>query len=267
MTAMVKDKLRDKRLVANSFSRAAPTYDSVAGLQRDTADCLLSWLPDIEPKVVMDLGSGTGYASPQLRARYPQALLLSLDLAEGMLAYARDRHALAQHKHVCGDAEQLPLADNSVDLVFSSLAVQWCECPELLFAELARVLKPGGQVLVATLGPATLVELKRAWAAVDDDCHVNEFLPLAQVNEAAVVLEPVKQEAQLRVLEYGKLGQLTHELKALGAHNVNARSHQGLSTRERLRKLTQAYERTRLTSGALPASYELYFCHWRKPQS
>ncbi|WP_432696373.1 malonyl-ACP O-methyltransferase BioC [Marinobacterium sp. YM272] len=263
MTAM----LRDKRLVASSFSRAAATYDSVAGLQRDTADRLLTWLPDMEPEVVMDLGSGTGYASPKLRAHYPQALLLSLDLAEGMLAYARGQHQLAQHCQVCGDAEQLPLADNSVDLVFSSLAIQWCERPELLFAELRRVLKPGGRVIVATLGPATLAELKQAWAAVDADRHVNEFWPLARIQDAAKSLHQVEQQTQLRVLEYGKLGQLMHELKALGAHNVNARNHQGLSSRTRLKTLTQAYEGMRLTSGSLPASYELYYCHWRKPQS
>lgn len=263
MTAM----LRDKRLVASSFSRAAATYDSVAGLQRETADHLLSWLPDIEPQVVMDLGSGTGYASPQLKARYPQALLLSLDLAEGMLAFARGRHSLQQHQHVCGDAEQLPLADSSVDLVFSSLAIQWCEQPDLLFAELERVLKPGGQILVATLGPTTLVELKQAWSAVDDDRHVNEFPPLESILGASASLQLERQETQLRVLEYGKLGQLTHELKALGAHNVNARSRQGLSNRACLKRLTQAYDRARMASGALPASYELYFCHWRKPQS
>lgn len=263
MTAM----LRDKRMVASSFSRAASTYDSVAGLQRDTADELLAWLPDIAPQVVMDLGSGTGYASPQLKDRYPQAMLLSLDLAEGMLAFARDKHQLDQHGHVCGDAEQLPLADNSVDLVFSSLAIQWCERPALLFTELQRVLKPGGQVVVATLGPMTLTELKQAWAAVDDDRHVNDFWPLETLRGFSSAFQEVNQEVRLKVLEYGKLGQLMHELKALGAHNVNARSRQGLSSRARLKNLTRAYDGMRLANGSLPASYELYYWHWRKPLS
>ncbi|GGB88312.1 malonyl-[acyl-carrier protein] O-methyltransferase [Marinobacterium zhoushanense] len=256
--------VRDKRLVAQSFSRAAPTYDSVAGLQRSVADSLLARLPDATPEVVLDLGSGTGYASTSLRQRYPQALLLSLDLAEGMLGYARSRHSLTSHHHVCGDAEALPLADNSVDLIYSSLAIQWCEQPACLFAELRRVLKPGGWMLIATLGPGTLAELKQAWAQVDDDCHVNEFCPLSELRAAAAGLVSLDESIEQRVLEYDQLGELMHELKALGAHNVNPRQQQGLSGISRLRTLSRAYDGMRLDSGALPASYEVYYLAWMK---
>ncbi len=255
-------QVRDKRLVAQSFSRAAATYDSVAALQRAVADQLINQLPVMTPEVVLDLGSGTGYATPLLRARYPQAQLFSLDLAEGMLAYARGRHRLESHHHICGDAEALPLADASVDLIFSSLAIQWCEQPRRLFAELARVLKPGGRALLATLGPATLSELRRAWAAVDDDRHVNEFLPLVQLEAAADALRPCWQQTELRVLEYERLGELMHELKALGAHNVNPRRRQGLSGPARLRILARAYDEQRLSNGRLPASYEIYYLDW-----
>lgn len=260
---------RDKRLVAQSFSRAAHTYDSVAGLQRSVADTLLAQLPQGSPEVVLDLGSGTGYASPILRERYPQALLLSLDLAEGMLGYARERHHREshhreRHRHICGDAESLPLADNSVDLIYSSLAIQWCEQPHDLFAELHRVLKPGGRVLIATLGPGTLVELKQAWRAVDDDRHVNEFCPLGVLEEASQGLISVAQKIEQRVLEYIQLGALMHELKALGAHNVNPRRQQGLSGIARLKTLSRAYDEQRLDSGALPASYEIYYLEWIK---
>jgi len=260
--------VRDKRLVAQSFSRAAQTYDSVAGLQRSVADTLLAWLPDclpdFGPQVVLDLGSGTDYASPVLHERFPQALLLSLDLAEGMLRFARSHRQQARHLHICGDAEALPLADSSVDLIYSSLAVQWCEQPQRLFAELRRVLKPGGRVLIATLGPNTLSELKRAWARVDSDRHVNEFCPLAELDSAALGLTARRRSIEQRVLEYGQLGELMHELKALGAHNVNPRQQQGLSGTSRLRALARAYEEQRLDNGALPASYEVYYLEWMK---
>ncbi|MBV1787004.1 malonyl-ACP O-methyltransferase BioC [Marinobacterium sp. D7] len=260
MNAMV----RDKRLVARSFSRAAATYDSVAGLQRSVADALLARLPQGSPGVVLDLGSGTGYASETLRRRYPQALLLSLDLAEGMLGYARSRQPLTSHHHICGDAEALPLADNSVDLIYSSLAIQWCEQPLDLFAELRRVLKPGGQLLIATLGPETLIELKQAWARVDDDRHVNEFCPLLALRAAAAGLASLDESIERRVLEYDHLSELMHELKALGAHNVNPRQQQGLSGISRLRTLSRAYDELRLENGALPASYEVYYLAWMK---
>lgn len=254
--------LRDKRLVAQAFSRAAQTYDSVAWLQREVASRLLQQLPAMQPRVVLDLGSGTGYASAALRGRYPQAQLISLDLAEGMLAFSRQRGALSRHHHLCADAEQLPLADGSVDLIFSSLAIQWCQRPRQLFAELARVLRPGGRLLVATLGPATLHELKHAWAAVDEDPHVNAFLPLPELTAAAQGMRLMTQSTALRVLEYERLGELMHELKALGAHNVNPRRQRGLAGPARLRILTRAYDALRLDNGQLPASYEIYYLDW-----
>lgn len=257
---------RDKRLVARAFSRAAPTYDSVAQLQREVADRLLQWVPPGPAARVLDLGCGTGHASGALRALYPQAQLLSLDLAEGMLQYARQRRQHPQH-FVCGDAEALPLADASVELIFSSLAIQWCEQPEKLFSELARVLRPGGRVLIATLGPATLHELRRAWAAVDDDRHVNDFLPLNRLLEAASGLQTRRQARELRRLEYAQLGELTQGLRALGAHNVNPRRQRGLAGPSRLRILARAYAEQRLENGQLPASYEVYYLELTRKQA
>lgn len=257
--------MRDKRLVAQAFSRAASSYDSVAGLQRAVADELLEWLPiDDAPMRVLDLGSGTGYASAPLNARYPQAHLLGVDLAEGMLRFARQQNILAGQHFVCGDAEALPLASASIDLIFSSLAIQWCEAPAQLFREVARVLKPGGRFLVSTLGPQTLLELKRAWSQVDDDVHVNEFTALERLLDQVGALTLQRQETKIKRLEYDRLGQLMHELKALGAHNVNSRRQRGLSGPARLRALTRAYETMRLDNGRLPASYEIYFLELSK---
>jgi malonyl-CoA O-methyltransferase len=250
---------RDKRRVAQAFSRAAESYDSVAQLQRDIADRLLQWLPEQVEGKLLDLGCGTGYAAPHLHARYPESPLLHLDLAHGMLSFAREQRPVPGAFYLCGDAEQLPLADASVELIWSSLAVQWCEQPDRLMAELARVLKPGGRCLLATLGPDTLHELKRAWAAVDDDVHVNSFTALEQLLAHNICLKLSRCETEYRVLRYNRLQELMLELKALGAHNVNSRREQGLSSRQRLIRLLDAYERQRQADGSLPATYEVYY--------
>lgn len=258
---------RDKRKVAQAFSRAAESYDSVAQLQRDIADRLMHWLPPEVEGNLLDLGCGTGYAAPHLRERYSRAPLLHLDLAHGMLTFARDQRSVAGAHYLCGDAEQLPLADACVDLVWSSLAVQWCEQPERLLAELSRVLRPGGRCLLATLGPDTLYELKRAWAAVDDDVHVNSFIPLEQLLAHNKGLRLARCETEYKVLRYNRLQELMHELKALGAHNVNSRREQGLSSRQRLVRLLDAYERQRQPDGTLPATYEVYYLElFKEPQ-
>jgi len=109
---------------AESFSRAAASYDSVAELQRAVGGELLQRLPPLLPTRWLDLGSGTGHFTRRLAERYPQAEGVALDLAEGMLRHARQQGGAGHF--IAGDAERLPLPDGSLDLMFSSLAVQWC---------------------------------------------------------------------------------------------------------------------------------------------
>lgn len=250
-----------KKDVADSFGRAARQYDSVAGLQRDVGAKLLGSLdalPDATT-TILDLGCGTGYFSADLRSLYPHAKYLGLDLALGMVEYARDRYPDAGDWLV-GDAEALPLAADSVDLVFSSLAVQWCYRPQHLFAELARVLRPGGRCVFTSLGPHTLCELRNAWAAVDAHQHVNTFLPCAELESAAGAVPGLRLDLhseQFR-MEYDRVRDLLAELKTLGAHNMNQDRPAGLTSRRALQGMLQAYEAYR-DEGVLPATYDVIF--------
>src|SRR5690606_3400762 len=153
-------------VIARHFGAAAPHYDQHARLQRDVADRLSAFLPQqLNAEVVLDLGCGTGYCSERLRRRLPDSHLLCLDLALPMLKRSALRGV--EGSLVCADAVALPFPGSSVDLLFSSLAIQWCEDLPQLFAEVRRVLRPGGLALFSTFGPATLQELREAWAEVD----------------------------------------------------------------------------------------------------
>ncbi|QIB67634.1 malonyl-ACP O-methyltransferase BioC [Kineobactrum salinum] len=250
-----------KRDIAASFSRAAQRYDSVAALQRDVGERLLTLLDreSRDPDTVLDLGCGTGYCQPRLQARFPAARYLGMDIAAGMLEYARSRHPGAANWAV-GDAEALPLAAASQTLVYSSLAFQWCYRPELLFAELSRVLRPGGLCLFTSLGPATLRELRAAWAAVDAGQHVNSFMPGEALQQAVERLPGVRLawHTERVVMRYPRVGDLLAELKTLGAHNMNSGRSGGLTSRRQLAGMVQAYEQYREPAG-LPATYEVIF--------
>ena len=266
----------DKRKVAKSFSDAAAQYDDVAQLQRDIGESLfarMQGLSQLDSLAVadarwLDIGSGTGYFSQRLAQAYPQLNVTGLDIAQGMLAFAKEKRPCDNLTWLCGDAESLPLASNSVDLAFSSLAIQWCQQPHQLFAEIARVLKPSGVFVFATLGPQTLHELKAAWQHVDDKVHVNQFLSWQQLSDAAA--RGFEQSANLGqcslelmaqdfpVLHYQKVTQLTHELKTLGAHNVNQGQNTGLTGRKGLKAMMAGYEAFRDSQGRLPATYEVY---------
>ena len=246
--------------VAQSFSRAAPTYDSVASLQRDVGNALLRKLEQLNPapRCILDLGSGTGYFCPELKQRFAQAQYIGLDLAEGMVRYSREHHPQGD-AWLVGDAEALPLASHSIDLVFSSLALQWCHRTDLLFAELVRVLRPGGRCVFTTLGPETLRELRAAWAAVDQHQHVNDFLAAETLMQSASLAEaPLELKERTYRMEYQKVAELLLELKTLGAHNVNRNRPAGLGNRRVLQGMMRAYEDWR-EDDILPASYLVSF--------
>ena len=115
----------------------------------------------LEPKLIVDLGCGTGAGAAALRRRFPRARVIGIDLSHEMTRQARRAQRFwRRYDCLCADACALPLATQSVDLVFSSLMLQHCDDPAFPFAEVQRVLRPGGLLLFCTLGPGTLHELR-----------------------------------------------------------------------------------------------------------
>jgi malonyl-CoA O-methyltransferase len=273
----------NKGQVAAAFNRAASHYEEVAVLQRTVGERLLERLDLVKltPTVVLDVGAGTGVQTAELLRRYSEAQILALDLAPAMLAHAQQRLAdspkqgLAQHltsiwhrfrgrrcAFVCGDAERLPVAEQSVDLLFSNLTLQWCSALDRVLAEFRRVLKPGGLLTFTTLGPDTLKELRTAWSGVDSSRHVNPFLDMHDIGDALLrtgLTEPV-MDVEHYTLTYPDVPALLCDLKRLGAHTVGSGRPQGLMGKERQQKMMQGYEEFR-RDGRLPASFEVIYGH------
>ncbi len=260
----------DRRAVRRAFERASASYDRAAVLQTIVREQLLARLEyvKLKPAIVLDAGCGTGRASRALKRRFRRAQVIALDLALGMArAAARERGWLQRFFPVCADAARLPFANGSIDLVFSSLVLQWCDDLDAVLAEFARVLKPHGLVSFATFGPDTLKELRAAWSAADAGTHVNRFIDMHDVGDALVragLAEPVL-DVENFTLTYDDTLTLMRDLKAIGAHNVTAGRARGLTGRRRLDAMSSAYERYR-TGGKLPATYEVVFGQaWGRP--
>lgn len=257
-------EVRSKTDVAQSFSRAAAGYDGSAELQRSMADRLLHHACESqasgEPTSVLEVGCGTGYSQPALKRAFPDATHLALDLAEGMLQAARRRPGAEHCIALCGDMEDLPLADASVDCVFSSLSIQWSDNPGALMRELARVTRPGGRIVLSTLGPDSLQELRQAWAGVDKAAHVNRFTPLEDLRRASLAagLRELRFEEDRRLRYFPDLRALTAELKGIGAHNVNPGRQRGLTGKGRIKALMEAYDAQRQPEG-LPSTWQCWY--------
>jgi malonyl-CoA O-methyltransferase len=163
---------------------------------------------------------------------------------------------------VCADMERLPLSPNSMDLVWSSLAIQWAHDLEATFKGFHQVLAPGGLLIFATFGPDTLKELREAFAAIDDAPHVNRFIDLHDIGDMLIhagFSSPV-MEMEMLTLTYADLKTLMRDLKGIGAHNAASARRRGLLGKTAWSRLEQAYEMQR-RDGRLPATFEVIYGH------
>lgn len=257
----------DKGQVAKSFGAAASQYEKVAVLQKRVAERLLERLNiiKIDPERIVDMGAGTGWLASGLQKNYRRAKIIQLDIALEMLQYSRAKTFRLFNKpaFLCADAEHLPLAEDSADMLCSSLMLQWCHDVDAVFSNAARTLRPNSLFLFSSLGPGTLMELRHSWAAADgSNVHVNSFVDMHDLGDALVRagFEQPVMEAEVFTLTYAKVYALMRELKQLGAHNVNRGRRRSLTGKGRLRKMQSAYEAWR-TEGRLPATFEVVYGH------
>jgi len=167
---------------------------------------------------------------------------------------------------VCGDIERLPLASGGVGLVWSNLALQWINEPQRAFAEMHRVLAPGGLVLFSSFGPDTLKELRAAFGGIDRQPHVHRFIDLHDVGDLLVAsgfADPV-MDMEVVTLTYAGVRELMRDLKAIGAHNMTRGRPAGLRGRSLLERVARNYEAFR-RDGRLPATFEVIYGHAWKP--
>lgn len=251
----------DVRAVRRHFGRAAHSYAGAAALQREVDLRLRESLGYAKrsPAVVLDVGTGLGHSAAALKRRWPRARVLALDAALPMLVAARARHRWWRPFHrLAGDAQRLPIADGSVDLVYSNLCLQWC--PELPRAldEFRRVLRPGGLLLFSTFGPDTLRELRASWAATGLDPPVHRFVDVPVIGDtlhAAGFVNPVVDRDTI-TQHHGSVDAVLAGLRALGATYADRARRRGLGGRARLAAMRAAYESLRTPAG-LPVTWEV----------
>jgi malonyl-CoA O-methyltransferase len=271
----------EKRRVRASFDAAAEKYDDVAVLQREIGNRIIERLElvRLEPKTILDIGAGTGVGTESLSKVYKNSRVIAFDLAPNMLKQARQRgNWLSRYKNqlfnkrgfICGDAEYLPFADNSFDLIYSNATLQWCTDLDHTFSELKRILRPNGLLMFSTFGPDTLKELRASWKVADTGfndttehtAHVHDFIDMHDIGDAmmrAGLAEPV-MDVENFTLTYPDAYQLMRELKTLGANNVTIGRRNTLTGKNRINNMIKAYESFR-TDGFLPATYEVVYGH------
>lgn len=283
---MFSANVDSKERLASSFGRAAESYDRSAHLQKMVGDDLCDRFKSVfdsrgfdRPSYLLDLGCGTGYFSQRLLEDFdPQTLVLG-DISKDMLHCAMERSNQCRvegrplgftHNNSISacqlDAENLGFSENSIDLIFSSLALQWASDLSRVMGHVRHCLRGDGLIAFSTLLDGTLSELKSAWASVDDQQHVNEFLlfedHLKVAEENGLSVEYAEQTNV--VLPYDKPIKLMKDLKAIGAHNISSERPKALMGKSKLNGVLRAYEQYRRLDGKVPATYRVGYFVLRK---
>lgn len=261
----------NRGLLRRRFGAAAADYAASAQLQREVAARLLEGLEraPAQPSVVVDAGCGPGDAAGRLRRHFARAQVLALDLALPMLRLARRQGGFWRPvTAVCADLARLPLADASVDVMFSSLALHWLKDVDAVLAGFQRVLRPDGLLLLSCLGPQTLIELRQAWQAADSHPHVHDFPDMAALGDALMARgfrDPVLQR-DLFTVGHDDLDALVADLRRMGAANARHDRQRGLTGKGAWQRMRDWHrENVPAADGQITSTVEVIYAHALAP--
>lgn len=250
----------DKNRIGAAFDRAAGNYDNIARFQQtvchDLINSLPAFLPDMPaPCTVLDGGCGTGYAANLLLRRWPHCRITACDLSLEMLRLSRQKGVHT----VCANLEQLPFADNRFNLIWSSLALQWCQ--PSVYAGLYRILTENGVLLFSTLGPGTLAELDYAFSGLDNYRHVRSFTSPRQIGEVLrqTGFRHVKIACETRTIGFPDFHSFLVSIRGIGANQIGKGQRHTLMGKNAWKKAQERYESLKQENGVLPATYKLVF--------
>ena len=263
--------------VRRQFDMRAACFVASAALPREVGRRLIERLQYIRltPQRILDVGCGPAETRAPLSAQYPRADWIGLDISERMLKAARTEGAPtranrwlrgASSYRIVGDGGQLPIADNSVDLVFSNLMLHWHPQPHSVFPEWKRVLTTDGLLMFSCFGPDTLKEL-RAAAAVLPHARPMPFVDMHDFGDMMVAsgfATPV-MDAETLTLTYPSPQALLHEVRALGGNPRDDRAR-ALPSTAQAHALLRALKAQRGDDGRIRLTFEVAYGHAWKPQ-
>jgi malonyl-CoA O-methyltransferase len=264
---------RPQRLTESDFLRR----EIAARMQERLA------LVRLTPLHVLDAGCGEGADLMPLQKRYPAAQVLGIDAAAAMVHKARATQSAASSAlnklmaqwlpvrptgaaMLCGDFARLPVGPQSIDLIWSNLALHWHPSPDQVFAEWRRVLRVDGLLMFSCFGPDTFKQLRSAFAAVDPSPRILPFVDMHDFGDMLVEAgfsTPVMDMETITVT-YRSIDKLLAEVRALGGNPLATRAR-GLTGRTRWQEMKDQLEQLRASDGTIALTFEVIYGHAFRP--
>ena len=265
--------------VALQFARRTP-LDAAQFLYGEIAQRMLQRLSyiRISPHTVLDAGCGNAHALEPLRAQFPDLNYIGLDFCAPMLDTARERFAAKPGfwqklrnrptppvTFQLADMAETGLEAESIDLIWSNMALHWHPEPHRVIAEWRRILRPGMLTMFSSLGPGSLVELRNAIQNADLGTATPQFVDMHDFGDLLLengFTDPVMDQ-EVITLTYRSAEKLLQDMRILGG-NPSIDRHAGLTGRKWRQRLIDSLERQRHVDGTLHLTVEVAYGHaWR----
>lgn len=234
-------RMYDTRSVAAHFSRAAGTYDAHAALQLSYNQQAFDWFSEhlSANARILDAGSGTGAFARYAKPLKPEWQIFGCDIAPAMCEAAQP----FQQATFCADMQQWPVANNTLDALLCTFALQWSNAPETLIANMAQSLKPNAPLVLYSFSEGTLMELREATRYAGASHVVSQFHPVEHYTDwvRSAGLTIVTSAAHEHVEYFKNAEALFTHLKLMGASNSLANRSKNLGNRGELKKISQSY--------------------------
>ena len=208
--------------VRRAFSDAAYNYEVLSNLHKEIGRELVRKVMDKPCARILDVGTGTGYLANKAKFYFPEAMVVGLDLADGMVLEANKLKEGIQI--VQADACALPFKKGSFDLVVSNLAYQWIADLERAFILAHDALTNEGSLCTTVFGRQTLGELFNTVESVSPQNKPLKRLPDIEQLRAAVIKAGFKNitvDHELIKVQFTDVVDLLRWVKGIGANILN----------------------------------------------
>ncbi|MFA5088194.1 MAG: methyltransferase domain-containing protein [Candidatus Omnitrophota bacterium] len=258
----------DRNRVQEAFSNSAKGYETLAGLQKEIGEKMLSRIGRISRcSSALDVGMGTGWLTARLNRLFPEANIVGLDFASGMVEYAAKKYG--NFPVVQANALRLPFKPNTFDLIISNLAYQWVDDLSGAFLSCRELLKPGGKLCLTVFGEKTLQELfwclDESWGK-DREAGRLSIQRLADQERIIRCLRQagfrsVESDSQLIRSHFADMLELVRWLKGIGANAAKRNAYMG---KDLLFKAKDIYSRNFSSRSGVYATFEVIWIESEK---
>jgi malonyl-CoA O-methyltransferase len=197
---------------------------------------------------ILEIGTGTGIYTSELRAKYPDANMTCIDISQPLLTGAMEKHP--ENSYICADGEHLPLR-GEFDLITGSSTLQWFSNPQRSIPAMLKLLKPGGQFAFSIFAKGTFTEM----AILNNMTGFGSVYDLRAGVEYEGIVD-AEYESKDYVLWFSSVKEFLKKQKGTGATFTGVKK---FTSKSSYQKFVELYPELFGENGKIPVTYSIFY--------